>query len=43
MVKIGLLTKSKVKVKNKGEVTAYTLVVADDTADDSTADEVADN
>ena len=43
MVKIGLLTKSKVKVKNKGEVTAYTLVVADDTADTDTADEVADN
>ena len=34
MVKIGLLTKSKVKVKNKGEVTAYTLAVADDTADE---------
>ena len=44
MVKIGLLTKSKVKVKNKGEVTAYTLVVAEDTAvADDTADEVADN
>ena len=42
MVKIGLLTKSKVKVKNKGEVVAYTLVVADDTADDDTADEVAE-
>ena len=42
MVKIGLLTKSKVKVQNKGEVVAYTLVVADDTADDDTADEVAE-
>ena len=40
MVKLGMLTKSKVKVKNKGEVTAYALVVAEDTAD--TADEVAE-
>ena len=29
MVKLGMLTKSKVKVKNKGEVTAYALAVTD--------------
>ena len=35
MVKLGMLTKSKVKVKNKGEVTAYALAVTDiDTADE---------
>ena len=28
MVKLGMLTKSKVKVKGKGELTAYTLVTA---------------
>ena len=33
MVKLGVLTKSKVKVKNKGEVTAYALAVVEDTAD----------
>ena len=38
MVKLGMLTKSKVKVKNKGEVTAYALAVADT----DTADEVAE-
>ena len=30
MVKLGMLTKSKVKVKNKGEVTAYSLVPTDE-------------
>lgn len=30
MVKLGMLTKSKVKVKGKGEQTAYSLVVADE-------------
>lgn len=29
MVKLGMLIKTKVKVKNKGELTAYSLVVAD--------------
>lgn len=29
MVKLGMLTKAKVKVKGKGELTAYSLVVAD--------------
>ena len=28
MVKLGMLVKTKVKVKNKGELTAYSLVVA---------------
>lgn len=30
MVKLGMLTKTKVKVKGKGELTAYSLVVADE-------------
>ena len=30
MVKLGLITKTKVKVKGKGEQTAYSLVVADE-------------
>ena len=42
MVKIGLLTKSKVKVKNKGEVTAYTLANPTDDATDEVADDVAE-
>ena len=29
MVKLGMLTKTKVKVKGKGELTAYSLVVTD--------------
>ena len=36
MVKLGMLTKTKVKVKNKGEVTAYALAVT------NTADEDAE-
>jgi hypothetical protein len=44
MAKNGTLVKGVTKVKNKGEVTTYTLVVAEDTAvADDTADEVADN
>ena len=43
MVKIGLLTKSKVKVKSKGEVTAYTLVTPTENAIDEVADEVAED
>ena len=39
MVKLGMLTKSKVKVKNKGEVTAYALAVTDT---EDTAEEVAE-
>ena len=40
MVKLGMLTKEKVKVKGKGDQTAYSLVVVDTpTADE---DEVAD-
>ena len=38
MVKLGMLTKSKVKVKNKGEVTAYALAVADTDAEDEVAE-----
>jgi hypothetical protein len=30
MVKLGMLDKSKVKVKGKGELTAYSLVVAEE-------------
>ena len=33
MVKLGMITKSKVKVKNKGEVTAYSLVSTDEVAE----------
>ena len=53
MVKLGMLTKSKVKVKGKGELTAYTLVptATEDTAEvaptegateDTATDEVAE-
>jgi hypothetical protein len=42
MCKLGMLTKSKVKVKGKGEQTAYSLVVADEVADEVATDEVAD-
>ena len=34
MVKIGLLVKSKVKVKNKGELTAYSLAPTDEVSED---------
>ena len=34
MVKLGMLTKSKVKVKGKGELTSYSLVVAEEVADE---------
>ena len=37
MVKLGMLTKTKVKVKGKGELTAYSLVVTEEVA---TEDEV---
>ena len=40
MVKLGMLTKTKVKVKNKGEVTAYALAVAD--TEDTATEEVAE-
>jgi len=45
MVKLGMLTKAKVKVKGKGEQTAYSLVAVDTpTADeDEVADEVAED
>lgn len=33
MCKLGMLTKSKVKVKNKGEVVAYALPTADEVAE----------
>ena len=44
MVKLGMLTKTKVKVKGKGELTSYSLVVVDTpTADEEeVAEEVAD-
>ena len=42
MVKLGMLTKSKVKVKGKGELTSYSLVVADEVVDEVATDEVAD-
>lgn len=32
MVKLGMLIKTKVKVKNKGELTAYSIVVAGESA-----------
>ena len=32
MVKLGMLVKTKVKVKNKGELTAYSIVVAGESA-----------
>ena len=34
MVKLGMLAKTKVKVKGKGELTAYSLSVADEVADE---------
>ena len=40
MVKLGMLTKTKVKVKNKGEVTAYALAVAG--TEDTATEEVAE-
>ena len=40
MVKLGTLTKSKVKVKNKGEQTVYALATTE--ATDEVADEVAE-
>lgn len=42
MVKLGMLDKFKVKVKNKGEVTAYALVATDIEGDKDTAEEVAE-
>lgn len=50
MVKLGMLTKSKVKVKGKGELTAYTLVTAptaevaptEGVTEDAAIDEVAE-
>lgn len=42
MVKLGMLDKFKVKVKNKGEVTAYALVATDVEGDKDTAEEVAE-
>ena len=35
MAKLGLVTKTKVKVKNKGELTAYSLVVAEAASDEA--------
>ena len=44
MVKLGMLTKEKVKVKNKGEQTAYSLVATTEVADeDEVAEEVAED
>ena len=34
MVKLGMLTKTKVKVKGKGELTSYSLVVAEEVVDE---------
>jgi hypothetical protein len=34
MVKLGMLTKTKVKVKGKGELTSYSLVVTEEVADE---------
>ena len=42
MVKLGMLTKSKVKVKNKGEQTAYALATTDKADNEDTAEEVAE-
>jgi sRNA-binding protein len=50
MVKLGMLTKSKVKVKGKGELTAYTLVATptaevaptEEATEDTATDEVAE-
>ena len=35
MVKLGLITKSKVKVKNKGEMTSYSLAPTDEVGEDA--------
>ena len=42
MVKLGMLDKFKVKVKNKGEQTAYALTTTDKADNEDTADEVAE-
>ena len=42
MVKLGMLDKFKVKVKNKGEQTAYALATADKADNEDTADEVVE-
>ena len=42
MVKLGMLDKFKVKVKNKGEQTAYALATTDKADNEDTADEVAE-
>ena len=38
MVKLNLLVKSKVKVKGKGELTAYELVATEEVADEGEED-----
>ena len=44
MVKLGMLTKEKVKVKNKGEQTAYSLVATAEAVDEEeVAEEVAED
>ena len=42
MVKLGMLDKFKVKVKNKGEQTAYALATTDKADNEDTAEEVAE-
>ena len=42
MVKLGTLDKFKVKVKNKGEQTAYALATTDKADNEDTAEEVAE-
>ena len=42
MVKLGMLDKFKVKVKNKGEQTAYALSTTDKADNEDTAEEVAE-
>ena len=42
MFKLGMLDKFKVKVKNKGEQTAYALATTDKADNEDTADEVAE-
>ena len=42
MVKLGMLDKFKVKVKNKGEQTAYALATTDKANNEDTAEEVAE-
>ena len=39
MVKLGLITKTKVKVKNKGELTAYALVATAEVVSEEVAEE----